>query len=354
MCHRSLSPRRKRFRLCPRLLRRSLLQHPRGISTAQSTQYQGLLNLFLAADFEKLGINLPGRFIILGQNSHGRGLTTDIVGDAQVLSNIDSFENIAQIGEYWWEIPLIEDKLTVRIGKQDVNTEFLVIDRAVDYIQSGFSLTPSLAVPTYPDNSAAIMLMANLSEAIDFKIGIWDGVPNGGNWGFSGTGINLTITELQYKFALQDDRLPGVIAMGAEYGSPGIINGTSVSKFTGYYVEWEQTIYREAESKAQGLDIFFHFSASNDEVGGEFPKHFLSGFTYRGLLPSREKDLFGIGISYVELLFGGTNRESVVELFYKAEICPNLYLQPDMQYIASPSGIYPDSLVVGTRFELAY
>ena len=29
-------------------------------------------------------------------------------------------------------------------------------------------------------------------------------------------------------------------------------------------------------------------------------------------------------------------------------------IQPDIQYIATPSGIYPDALVVGMRFQLAF
>ena len=112
-----------------------------------------MLDLPLTLDFEKMHVPLPGNFFLLAQNTQGRGLTEDFVGDAQVLSNIDSFKNIAQVSEYWWEFGLLDDNVTVRLGKQDVNTEFLVIDLAADYIQSTFGLSPSTAFPTYPDPS---------------------------------------------------------------------------------------------------------------------------------------------------------------------------------------------------------
>ena len=56
---------------------------------------------------------------------------------------------------------------------------------------------------------------------------------------------------------------------------------------------------------------------------------------------------------WAELFQGGTNQETVFELFYKAEITPRIRIQPDLQYIATPSGIHRDALAVGVRFEVA-
>ena len=50
--------------------------------------------------------------------------------------------------------------------------------------------------------------------------------------------------------------------------------------------------------------------------------------------------------------FCRTGRETVVEVFYKAQLSPTISLQPDIQYIASPSGIHSDSLAVGVRFQM--
>ena len=74
---------------------------------------------------------------------------------------------------------------------------------------------------------------------------------------------------------------------------------------------------------------------------------------YTGLIPSRDRDVLGIGVAWTELFAGGTGEECVWELFYKAQVTPRVSLQPDLQYLASPSGIERDALAVGVRFELS-
>ena len=61
-----------------------------GMSTRGATQYEALLDLPLTLDFEALDLPVPGQFFLLAQNTHGRGLTDDFIGDAQYISNIDS------------------------------------------------------------------------------------------------------------------------------------------------------------------------------------------------------------------------------------------------------------------------
>jgi carbohydrate-selective porin OprB len=87
-----------------------------GITTNGATQYEGLLDLPVELDFAGLGLPVPGRFVLLGQNTHGRGLSQDFIGDFQTVSNIDSFDNMMQVSEFWWEVPLLESNVLVRLG----------------------------------------------------------------------------------------------------------------------------------------------------------------------------------------------------------------------------------------------
>jgi len=328
-----------------------------GISTRQATKYQGLLDLAMALDLDKLRLPVPGTFAMVFQNSHGRGLTVDYVGDAQVLSNIDSFDNVTQVGEYWWQFPLCDNAVTVRLGKQDVNTEFLVVDMASDFVQSGFGLSPALAVPTFPDQSFAALLLINLTDQLQWKFGVWDGLPNGRNWGFSGTALTFTIGELQYDYAICCDTLRGSLDVGIGYLSDGLVDGAHQRQSWAYYFQWEQALYRENAhdpKDTQGFGIFFQYGAGRDAAEVEFPEYFGAGIVFYGPVPGRDDDTLGIGLARAKLDGGGTGRESAIELFYKAKIRSNLYLQPDLQYIATPSGIHPDSLVVGTRFETIF
>lgn len=80
----------------------------------------------------------------------------------------------------------------------------------------------------------------------------------------------------------------------------------------------------------------------------------VAGLTYTGLVPRRDADVVGMGLANAELFQGGANEETAIEVFYKAQLSDRVSVQPDLQYIATPSGIHRDSLVAGARFEAAW
>ena len=230
-----------------------------GLSTNDATRYQALLDLGIELDLAEMQTPLSGRFYVLAQNTHGHGITADSVGDTQVVSNIDSFKNITRVSEYWWEFGWLDDAVTVRLGKQDINTEFFVIDLAGDFIQSTFGLSPSTAFPTYPDPSMAAVVLVQIADSWRIKAGIWDAFAPGGGWGFSGNDSILAIGELERTYALAGGILPGVFARGAVYESAGVIEGDPVSPVHAYIFQFEQLIYRECvcdDDEIQGLGIF--------------------------------------------------------------------------------------------------
>jgi porin len=331
-----------------------------GRSTNGATQYLALLDLGIELDLEALHSPLPGRFYILGQNTHGRGISEDFVGDTQVISNIDSFQNITRITQYWWEFGWLDDAVTIRLGKQDINTEFLAIELAADFIQSTFGLSPSTAFPTYPDPSMAAVALVQLTNAWRLKAGVWDAFAPGGGWGFSGNDSVLVVGELERTYALASGSLPGVFAVGAVYESAGVIEGNPVSSVYEYTVQFEQLVYRESggdDGNTQGLGVFAGYyprfpglQIIDESIGDSW----VAGLVYTGLLPGRDDDTVGAGYAWTELFRGGTNEEAVIELFYKAQCSHRLAIQPDLQYIVTPSGIYPDALAVGLRFQVVF
>lgn len=331
-----------------------------GISAKDATKYLGLLDLGFEWDFNENDAFLPGKFYLLAQNTHGQGITTDFVGDTQVISNNDSFRNIMQVSEYWWEFDLFDSAVTVRLGKQDINTEFLLIDKAEDFIHSTFGLSPSTAYPTYPAPSMAAVALIQINEYWQLKTGLWDAFASGGGWGFSGNDSVVAIGELECVYELADGTLPGVFAVGAVYESAGVIEGDPVSPVQEYIIRLEQLIYREGygnDEVIQGLGVFAGYyprfpgpQITPKSLGDSI----VAGATYTGLIPSRDRDVIGTGLCWVELFQGGTNQETVVEVFYKAQITPRLRVQPDLQYVGSPSGIYRDALAAGIRFQMDF
>jgi porin len=330
-----------------------------GISTNGATRYLGLMNLGLTLEGSDLSTSLPGKFYLLTQNTHGQGLTTEFVGDTQVVSNIDAYRNIMQVSEYWWECSSEDEFVVLRIGKQDFNTEFMAMDTTSPFVQSSFGLSPSTAFPTFPNQSMGAVLILQLAESWRWKSGLWDAFSQGGTWGFSGNSSIVVAGELEYTYALDGGQLPGILSVGAVYESSETVDAKSVPAVYEYVLQWEQTLYKEEglDPLNQGLSLFAGVyprfageAALEDSIGNSL----VAGLVYSGLLPGRDRDCLGIGVAWAELYRGGTNEETVTELFYRIQLAERLTLQPDFQYVASPSGIYPDAFVIGTRSQITW
>lgn len=328
-----------------------------GIGTKHATQYEGLLDLALSFDFQKMELPIPGRATILFENTHGRGLNP-YVGATQITSNIDSLDNITQISELWWEFDLFDEAVTFRIGRQDLSTEFIAMETASDFINSAFGLSPSAGLPSFPAPSSAAMAMIDLSPSLKFRTGVWDAFRTDERGTFSQNGSILFISELEYRYTTSRNQLPGIISFGMTYETPGEVSVGVIPRAFGYYLQIEQMLYREADStddNPQGLSLFAQHYPTNTNGRSPFPEipeDGLAGIVYRGLLRGRDEDVAGAGLGWVKLTEGGTGEEFMVELFYKAKINSTLSIQPDIQYINTPSGIYSNALVVGLRVQL--
>ncbi|MFZ5829996.1 MAG: carbohydrate porin [Planctomycetota bacterium] len=354
-----------------------------GIRTAGSTQYRGDFDAVLTLDLEHYGLAPGGRFLIFGENGHGQGISEDYVGDIQFISNIDA-PDLTQVSEYWWEKRILDDRLGVRLGKQDCNAEFAVVDLGLDFIQSSFGLHPSIPMPTWPDGSAAVVVFYQMTDQLLLMTGVWDGRPDGRTWGFSGSGATFSILELKFTWALGDGRLPGDFHFGAWYHSDdfdrvgpvdevlpvsamrtnpgkGIVHATAEPPETysgnyGVYFGYDQMLWKESADveSIEGLGFFAQYAWAPDERN-LFPIYFGAGLLYRGLLPARENDVCGLGMA--QLVFSSLSdleyNETAVELFYKYQVAEYLFVQPDLQYIARPGGQYQDAFVFGLRFECA-
>lgn len=117
----------------------------------------------------------------------------------------------------------------------------------------------------------------------------------------------------------------------------------------------------------QGLGVFF--------MGGGMPNdsnlvslHFVGGLQYTGLLPGRDEDLLGLGVTHVDIgdnarllsrdinAFSGTDspildHEITIELTYRFIVNQWCTVQPDLQWVLHPGGspATGDALVIGAR-----
>ncbi|BBO31620.1 carbohydrate porin [Lacipirellula parvula] len=340
-----------------------------GIATAHSPHYRGNLDLVVQIDTAKQQFWDGGRFFIYGQSTHGKSISEDYVGDYQLLSNFDPWPKteIAQVSEYWYRQDFGDGNLGFKAGKQDANADFAFADLGGDFINSSFGQIPTVPLPTFPNPGLGLACFCHLHEHALISGGIYDGLPDGGQWGFSGLGDNgcFSITQLELRQPEEfGNGLPGTIRLGFWYhsGNPEEIVADPHPRLLGdNYGAWatvDKMLINETgeDGDEQGLGAFAQFGWAPQDRN-QVDQHYAGGILYRGPIDGRDLDVVGLGVTNV--LYGtpsrrifGTTYETATEVFYKAYLTDFTALQFDLQYITNPGGVYPDSIAPGVRFEV--
>ena len=110
---------------------------------------------------------------------------------------------------------------------------------------------------------------------------------------------------------------------------------------TMFYLNFDQYFYQEAEDEGQGVGLFGRFGWSDDDVN-PIEYYYSTGIGGKGIIPTRDKDTFGIGYYHLEVsdnmppMFVS---EQGIECFYNFEVTPWLHITPDIQAVIDPGGI---------------
>jgi len=358
-----------------------------GITSSRPTNYRSNLDLVGTLDTERMGWWDSGRFFVYGQNLSGRPLSASEVGDVQLFSNLDSTINETErpsfttVAEYWYEHFVLDNRMRVKVGKQDANADFALSDLGGDFVHSSFGLPPMIPLPTFPSQALGIASFYNVNETVALGFAAYDGTlpsgPQGVRWGFDTLGQNGAISLYQLEFKPQlgpNGELPTTVRTGYWYHSSNeswvefddVPDPRTFRRNYGCYTTIDQMIWKEefGSDNDQGLGVFFQFgwAPSNRNLLTEY---YGGGLVCKGLVPGRDEDLLGLGIASARFsdhfrtaeANGGTDiapSETAIELFYKALVGKSLSLQPDIQYIANPGGQFQDALLPGLRFEAIF
>jgi porin len=331
----------------------------------RGTRYLDNLDIVFEADMEKL-VGWPDAQIhVYGLYNNGKSIT-DLAGDTQALSNIEAGTRALRLYEAWID-QKVGDRLSVKIGLYDLNSEFDALDAAglfvssphgigTDFAQSGRN-GPSI----FPSTSLAARMQWAPADGWAMRAAVLDGVP--GDPDHPGrTAVKLghgdgalLVGELEaplgggklllgrWQYTARFDRNDGT---GAGKGNAGT------------YVRGEFPLIDRAERK---LDAFFRLGTAAGRFN-MFDGFASGGLKFGGWVPGRHEDEFGIALaaaftsdSYRGATGAGSS-EIAIEATYRAPINPWLSLQPSVHYIRSPSadpGV-ADALVLGLRAEVSF
>lgn len=366
----------------------------------RGSAYVGDLHLQLSLDADRLLGWAGATFFFHGLETHG-GHPSRLVGDAQGVSNLEA-PGGWQLYEAWLQQNLLGNRVSVLLGRYDVNTEFYRLQSALLFVNGSFGTGPEFSQSgrggpsVFPDTSVGLRLAFKPARGVVLRAAVLDGVPvdraDGGHRVFAkGDGL-LWIGEA----AFLDRSLPdgqqfsgrfrigrgsglspydGEIAVGGWYytadfddlserdasGRPLRRRGSG-----GAYVLAEQLLLRAAGASKRRIQAFVELGLGDSRVD-RFGFYGGGGVVLSGLLPALQNDELGLAVAvarngshFIALQRDSaapvTGTETAVELTYLLQIGQHVALQPDLQYVLRP-GTEPgrkDALVGALRFELSY
>ena len=325
----------------------------------------GHIDAALTLDTEKLGGWAGGKFYGLVQDGRGHGIDR-YVGSATQVSNLEA-DPYTQLTELFYEHHLFDDKLRIRIGKQDANREFGTPRFGGNFINNNFGMFPNSPLPSYPTTGLGGVIVVEPIEGLAAKAGIYEGNPQVG-----GLGLDT---------AFQKDgghTLVGGLAATRHFG-PGDRNGGTTSigvwhqtgQFTevdaqephmfgvddGFFVQHDERIYAHPEdpNNTSDLNVILRFSWARPDRTAV--SRYLGGSAAWHGLGARDNDTVGIGFGYFTIAepAGGSigpGDEWFLEAFYKLRYTSFISLQPDVQFYRHPGGDGRDAVIAGARLKV--
>ena len=310
--------------------------------------YLGMANLKLLFSTEKASLWRGGLFFVNGANTHGGTPSVHLFGDFQVISNIEAGDH-TYVHELWYRQEL--GSVALIVGLQDLNAEFVTSEYASLLINSSFGVHSTIAdnipSPIFPQTALGAQLQYSFSEMVSAKLALFDGLPedldshpHNLEWKLNSHDGLLWVSEFAFS-DLWKSVLFSEFKVGAYFHShkePAVSEEMASPvrhENWGIYLLADQMLY--SGSRNNTLSAFLQASVSSESKNRNW--YYLgAGLNYKGWLPSRLNDEWGLAVAHAGIRHHASGSETTLELTYKAYLCNNLFVQPDIQYVIQPAG----------------
>ncbi len=289
----------------------------------------------------------------------GGGLSAFHAGDIQGVSNNDGPPGVRLFQAY---VSKTSGPVTTSVGLIDFSSHFDVPSPGGDFINSSRHIGADIAqagVSISPVSALGVVSEWQVSKRWRLSGAVYDGVP--GDPDHPDVFVSLHLSRAEGAFAIAEaerDFDGGYVKLGhwLETAARDRIDGMGQAKPSGNYAQLSLTLTREHDHPDQGLAALLRIGQADARTLAV--THSVAfALVYTGLLPGRDNDGLGLGVS--DACFGTAWRaqndvtacERNYELYYKAIVTPDLSLQPEIQVIVHPSGRrdLDPAVVVGVR-----
>jgi porin len=356
----------------------------------QGVIFDGVLNLGIDIDLERLtdwwtggSIHANGLWIF------GPSLSERYVGDISNTSNISGF-NTFRLQELWFEQSFWQQRASLRVGMLAADAEFFIAPHASLFLSGTFGAFTLVAnnlpnPPVYPVAAPGIRLAIQPTSKFYFQAGIYNGNSqsqeqnnHGVNFPLSTTDGALIFSEIGFLLnqSAGDRGLKGTYKLGSFVLTNNLDTWNSQAKAalgTGSLegAGADYGIYGVADQElleSGGLSIAMFLRGGGAPPDVNFVDWYIDGgFVFKGFVPGRSDDTAGIAVAHssisrdfsnAQVLQGspGFSGETVLEATYNFSLAPWWTVQPDFQYIWTPSAQNGSSnaAVIGIRTVITF
>ena len=328
----------------------------------QGTVYDSSLNLPLTIYLDKIANWWDGGTIHANALwIAGRSLSADYIGDISGASNIAGNDAL-RLQEFWFQQTFWSTRASVKIGLVAADAEFFTSGTASLFVNGTFGAFTLVGAnlpnpPVYPMAAPAVRFLIQPAPESYFQSGIYYGNTgaqdenrNGLDFNFNSRDGALVFSEIGYLFnqAAGDRGLVGTYKLGSFVHTADFTDwqtGAGEGADYGVYGVVDQEIYQQG---GKSISFFTRGGGTPADVN-TIAWYVDGGFNFSGFIPGRLNDVAGIAaacssfssdFSDAQVSSGSRpyNTETVLEATYKIQISPWWTLQPDFQYIFTPSG----------------
>jgi porin len=329
--------------------------------------WKGDIGVSLFVDLERLTGWKGGYMLISGTYVNpGRNLSGDYIGNFFPVQMDSLDENGgARLVHFALAQQLFNNTTELVLGRIITGEDFAFTRLACTSVSPSICANPiagrqTVTFPTYPIATWGARLKYKPNRTWYTQVGtylVYEGLGNSNTGGLSfrvpnGSGM-LTLGEVGYYLNNTRDvpGFPGVIKAGGYYTTERLTEldtGKNADGSWGIYLIGENKLYSEKSRPSEGLSGFLALSYSPEDRN-EITFMASGGLSYQGVIPDRSFDTLAFNFAYG--LFSDDlnefNRENgdptqdaetYLELNYRIQVAPWLFLQPTTQVIIKPDG----------------
>jgi porin len=362
----------------------------------RGTTYGGAAALQLALTLDHLVQWRGAQVFLFVLDTHG-GMPTDLVGALQAVSGIEALPGV-RVEEIWVQQNVLNGRLSLLVGRYDMNTEFYRIQSSALFVHSSLGIGPEFAQSgvegpsTFPYTAVGARAAFKPSANTVFRAAVINGTPvdrpGGGARLFAHGDGALLMGELATLDRADTANLPRdrrfligrggarpyerKVALGVWHYTSSfpdladtLTSGSAVQHrgSSGAYLIADQSLWKANGAEPRVLFGFVQLGIG-DARANRVGRYAGGGFTVTNPLPRRPQDQIGLAAAVAMLgshyrrtfasSTGSTASETDVELNYAAQLKAWLAAQADLQYVVFPGGTraMPNALIPGIRVAL--